>query len=157
MSSALAPSKRLGESAESAVLGDYPSFRYVGDSEAQHYDAVTTEAISASTELPFVGVCVLEADQEMEIKSVAVVVTEGQCRGRFYFRRVQHEHLIEIGGMYLLAVCDPSPKRNVIAAKVVPANIMDDYIADSWIECDGRADYKQIAWSNFFAVDEVEP
>jgi len=156
MSSSLASSRQFGESAESALLQDFPAFRYVDDSEAPHYDAITTEPISASMELPFVGICILEVDQEVEIKSVAVVVTEGQCRGRFYFRRVQHEHLVEIGGMYLLAVCEPRRARNVIAAKVVPANIIDDLIGDSWIECDGRADYKQIAWSNFFEISEVE-
>lgn len=156
MSTSLATSKQFGENAESALLEDFPAFSYVDDSEARHYDAITTESISASTELPFVGICILEADQEVEIKSVAVVVTEGQCRGRFYFRRVQHEHLVEIGGMYLIAVCEPRRARNVIAAKVVPANTMDDLIGDSWIECDGRADYKQLSWTNFFDVEEVE-
>lgn len=147
-------STKLGDSSESAVLEARPDLRYVADTEARHYDAEAKTAISASHELPMVGICVIEADQEIEIKSAAARVTADQRRGRFQFRRKQHEKLLEIGGVYLFAVCQPNRTRDVIAMKIVPAVIIDDIV--SWIECEGRDDYCQLAWSNIFNLSEVE-
>jgi len=149
-------SKRGGENAESAVIEFIPELDYVPDTEALHYDARVRQAIWPRSDLPFIGVCVLEAGTAVEIKSVMAVYGEAQARGRFYLRREQHQKLVADAGVYLFAVCEPRPTRPVIAAKIVPATSAEDVIS-SWIDAGDRPDYAQIAWSRIFQPVEVEP
>lgn len=149
-------SKRGGENAESAVLDHVPELEYVPDSEAVHYDARVRELLSPSTDLPFVGMCVLSVGTAVEVKSVMAVYGENQRRGRYYLRREQHRRLLDAAGVYLFAVCKPTPARDVIAAKVVPATAVDELV-NSWIDPDDRPDYAQLAWSNVFDHAEVAP
>jgi hypothetical protein len=84
-----------------------------------------------------------------------VVRYDGGQRGRFYFRPEQHAELLEEGGVYLFAVCDADPERELLALKVVPATVVDDALL-SWIDGgDGRSDFAQLAWSRIFASEEV--
>ncbi|AFK20216.1 hypothetical protein E6P09_14090 [Haloferax mediterranei ATCC 33500] len=62
----------------------------------------------------FVGICLLKPGTVVEIESAMVVYGEAQRRGRFLLRRSQHEHLLEEGGVYLFAVCAPTPARDMI-------------------------------------------
>ncbi|QCJ47258.1 hypothetical protein [Haloprofundus sp. MHR1] len=151
-----AASKRAGENAEAAVIQTVPELESVPDADDVHVDARVAELLSPSTELPFVGMCVLEVGILVEIKSVMAVYGEAQTRGRFYLRRGQHEHLLAEGGVYLFAVCKPRPKRPLIAMKVVPATAVDELVC-SWIDGgDGRPNYAQIRWSRVFDVATVE-
>lgn len=147
-------SKHGGSRAASAVLELVPELAHVSDSEARHYDARPTTLLCPSEQLPFVGICLLEADAPVEIKSAMVVYGQAQTKGRFYLRRGQHERLLDDAGVYLFAVCEPTPQRDVIAMKLVPATVVEDLVT-SWIEPDGRADYAQIRWSRVFTGQEV--
>lgn len=149
-------SRQAGENAESAVLEAVPALEYVPDTEAEYYDARTTTLVTPSETVLFAGICLLEADLPVEIKSVMVVYGENQTRGRYYLRRGQHEKLLADGGVYLFAVCEPTPDRDVIRLKVLPASIVDELVC-SWIDPDDRAEYAQLTWSNMFDPSEVEP
>ncbi|WP_241431996.1 hypothetical protein [Haloferax mucosum] len=123
----LAPSRKAGDTVESTLLQDHTELRHVSDHEHEHHDALTTELLTSSRELPFVGICLLEPGTVVEIKSAMVVYGEAQRRGRFLLRRSQHDHLLEAGGVYLFAVCAPTPSRGIIAAKIVPASLVDEF------------------------------
>lgn len=151
----LARSKRGGESAESAVLQLRSELRYVTDSEAEHYDAETATLLTPSESLPFAGICLVERGTVVEIKSAMVVYGEAQRRGRFLIRQSQHEALLDEAGVYLFAVCEPTPTRSVIAMKIVPATLVDEF-GFSWVSRPTRSDYAQFAWSRVFAPSEVE-
>ena len=154
MSRAEVSAKRGGENAEAAVLEAVPELEFVEDTEAVHYDARVADVLAPSTELPFVGMCVLEVGRLVEIKSTMAVYGENQSRGRFYLRREQHHWLAERGGVYLFAVCEPRPTRPVISAKVVPATTVGGLVS-SWIDAGDRPDYAQLAWSRIFPAEEV--
>ncbi|WP_049967634.1 hypothetical protein [Haloferax prahovense] len=151
----IAPSKRAGNTVEATLLQRHPEFRYVSDEIAEHHDAVTVSLVSPSRKLPFVGICLLETGTVVEIKSAMVVYGEDQRRGRFLIRQSQHDHLLEEAGVYLFAVCAPTPARDIIAAKIVPATLVDEFDF-SWIDRDARSSYAQFAWSRVFSPDEVE-
>jgi len=153
--SRLAASKAAGERVEGDLVQRIEALRYVADSEAQHYDAETTGLLEPSMELPFVGICVLESGTEVEIKSTGVVYSERQRSGRFKLRKPQHELLLDRGGVYLFAVCTPNDPRDVIAAKVIPATLVDE-LEFSWIENDRGAPYAQFAWPAVFQRKEIE-
>ncbi|WP_423745087.1 hypothetical protein V5735_03415 (plasmid) [Haladaptatus sp. SPP-AMP-3] len=148
-------SKRGGETAASAVLDLVPELVHVPDTEAEHYDARASTLVEPSSKLAFSGICLLEKHVVVEIKSTIVVYGANQSRGRFYLRRGQHEKLLDDAGVYLFAVCEPTPDRTVIAMKVIPATLVDELVS-SWIEPDGRATYAQLAWSRIFAREEVQ-
>jgi len=122
----------------------------VSDATA-HIDARTKRAIWPST-IPMVGMAVVEAGSEIEIKSCSVVVTAAQDRGRFLFRRVQHTHLVEEGAVYLFSVTPPHESRP-LALKFVPAVEVDAHIP-SWHALGGRETYGRLSWSRIF--DDVE-
>lgn len=153
-------SRAGGDAAESAVLQLFTELRYVPDTEDRHIDAETVELLEPSDRLQFSEVSVLKPETAVEIKSVMVVVGENQVRGRFYLRQKQHERLSRRGGSYLFAVCEPTPSRDVIAAKIVPATAVDRLIS-SWIDVqdEDRAEeaYAQLAWSRIFDVEAIEP
>lgn len=159
MSSDLAAAKRAGENAEHHVISAVPGFSPASGGE--HHDAVARNAVFPSEDLPMVGVCVVEAGSLVEIKSTMVVQTRAQRRGRFKLREGQHEALLEAGAFYVFVVCEPRPKRPMIASKVVPATIVDDLVGPdgvaSWRdELDGRGRKAQLAWTNVFDPAEVE-
>ena len=151
----LAPAKRGGANAAAAIVQRHSELRHVPDSEAEHYDAVTTTLLEPSDTLPFVGLCLLERGTAVEIKSCMVVYGERQRRGRFLVRQSQHDALLDEAGSYLFAVCAPTPHRELLATKVVPATIVDDLVS-SWIDRDGRSPYGQFAWSRVFRPEEIQ-
>jgi hypothetical protein len=147
--------KRAGISTEVAVTTDHvPELQLVPDDVVEYYDAVATSLVTPRSDLPFVGLCLLERETPVEIKSVVATYADGS-RGRFYVRPEQHDQLFEAAGVYLFAVCDGTD-RDVIALKIVPATTVDAVI-ESWIDGgDGRSDYAQLAWSRVFDACEVE-
>lgn len=151
------PSVIGGERAEAAVIQRVPELRWVPDDQDEHVDAVVRETFSASQEVPTVGLCLLEEGTDVEIKSCMVRNGEDQRRGRFYIRELQHQELLERDGVYLFAVTEPTPAREPIALKIVPASTVDSLVS-SWIECRDRAarGYAQLSWSRIFAAGEVE-
>ena len=151
----LAPSKRGGKSAESAVLQLLSELRPVTDTEAEHYDAETTTLLEPSQDLPFAGICLVERGTAVEIKSAMAVYGEAQRRGRFLIRQSQHEALLDEAGVYLFAVCEPTPTRDLIAMKVVPASLVDEF-GFSWVNREIRSSYAQFAWSRVFRLNEIE-
>ncbi|RLM83723.1 hypothetical protein D3D02_17115 [Halobellus sp. Atlit-38R] len=153
--SRLAYSKRVGERVEGTLIQMIDPLRYVPDTEAEHYDARTEALLTPSADLPFVGICVLEAGTKVEIKSTGVVYGKAQRRGRFKLRKPQHEELLATGGVYLFAVCAPNDDRDVIAAKIIPATLVDE-LEFSWVTNDRGAPDTQLAWSQLFDVTEIE-
>jgi hypothetical protein len=149
-----ARNKVAGERAEQNVAGAVSPLELVPDDVAEHVDAVATATIDPTEQLPMVGLCLLERGTLVEIKSV-VVRYDGGSRGRFYFRPEQHAALLEECGVYLFAVCEANPDRELLTLKVVPATVVDDALL-SWIDGgDGRSDFAQLAWSRIFAPQEV--
>lgn len=146
--------KHGGSRAEDSVLEAVPELRFVPDGEDVHHDAVVDNVLSPSADLPFVGLCVLAVGTIVEIKSAMVVTGKNQDNGRFNLRHKQHQTLVDAAGVYLFAVCEPTPKRDIIAMKVVPATSVDDVIS-TWIELDGRETYTQIRWTSLFSDQEV--
>lgn len=157
--SALARSRLAGDRAEDNVLRLVEGLRYVTDTEAEHYDAVTETLIVPSDRLPFVGIAVLEVGVAVEIKSAGVVYGESQRRGRFYLRRSQHDRLVEAGGVYLFAVCGPN-NREVVAMKIVPATQVEqliDAVTDHWRTAgDSRDECVQLSWARIFDPEAIE-
>ena len=149
-------SRHAGDNAESAVLEAVPQLEYVPDTEAEHYDARATAPIEATDVLQLGELSELEENDRVEIKSAMVVYGQNQARGRFYLRRGQHERILEDGGIYLFAVCEPTPDRDVICLKALCASEVDGLVS-SWIQPAGRAEYAQLAWSNVIDPETVEP
>ena len=158
VSDPLAANKRAGELVETSVRARIPDLGLVPDDVVEHYDAVATTLVEPSTDVPFAGICLLERGTVVEIKSVMVAYADG-ARGRFYFRPAQHTALVDDAGVYLFAVCEATPDREILAMKVVPATAVDELLGDDpWIDGGrGRSDYAQLAWSNVFDVEEVTP
>jgi len=150
----LAASKRAGESAEAAVIQRVPELAPAAGRD-DHLDARPEVAIEPRPELPTVALPVVEAGTAIEIKSCAAVVTAQQQRGRFYLRRTQHDHLLDVGGLYLFVVTPPQG-ADPLAMKIVPATIVGD-VVPSWIDPDGRETYAQVAWSKVFDPEKVHP
>lgn len=158
MSAPVVSSKIAGSSAASAVINRFPELRFVGDSEAEHFDAETVTLLEASDELVLEGRESIEAGRGIEIKSAAVVITTKQTRGRFHVRREQHETILDEDGLYLLAVCEPTPQREPIAMKLLSAADVDERLT-AWIdEPSDRSvgQFTQPTWTRFFDREEVE-
>lgn len=151
----LARSKRLGASSEAAVIELVPELEPVPDDEEEHVDARMRGAFTPSSELDSCGLPVVEDGTPVEIKSASVVYGDSQARGRWYFRRSQHEYLEEVGGVYLLAVCAPH-SRDVLAATIVPANTVRQELVSGWTEADGRDAFTQSTWSRVFDEEDLE-
>lgn len=145
--------KAAGKRVEADAVQVVDEIEPVDDSNA-HADARATTAISPSADLPFVGLCVVERGAVIEIKSAMVRATASNSRGRFYIRQEQHEWLLEQRGVYLFAVCKPTPQRETIAMKIVPAAEVED-IRNGWKQPDDRAPYDQLAWSRVFDPAEI--
>lgn len=156
-SETLAAAKRAGHNAEHHVFDAVGALEPTSGEE--HWDAIAETAIWPSEELPFNGLCVVEAGLPVEIKSTMVVQTVVQRRGRFKLRQQQHETLVECRGVYIFVVCEPRPDRRPLAMKVVPARTAGGLVESnaSWRdELDGRGPKAQLTWSNVFDVGEVE-
>lgn len=154
----LAAAKRGGENAEHWVTLTVDELEPVEGE--QHHDAVATGALFPTAQLPFIGVCAVERGAIVEIKSTMVVHTAAQRRGRYKLRRSQHEALLEANAFYVFVVCEPTPERDLLAMKLVPAAEVDeligpDGVADWRDEGDGRSTKAQIAWTNVFTPAEI--
>ncbi|QSG02535.1 hypothetical protein [Natranaeroarchaeum sulfidigenes] len=147
-------SKRAGDRAESNVIHEVVELEYVPDSEIEHADAEVTTTISPGPSLPTVALPVVERGTLVEIKSAMVRLDSGGT-GRFYLRREQHNAIVEDGGVYLFAVCEPTPDRTVLALKFVPATSLDDVVS-SWRSAGpDRPEYTQLRWGRIFDRDEI--
>jgi hypothetical protein len=146
--------KRLGERVEALVVETVDGLEAAPERDA-HHDARTTEVVDATDDLPLGGTVLLERDTPVEIKSAAVVVTERERRGRFYFRRQQHSALLDSCGAYLFVVLAPNPAReNILAMRAIPASLVDETLGN-WTEPDGRAAFSQRAWTNYISARRV--
>lgn len=149
-------SKEAGDRVEATVIQSVPGVEHVSDTVAPHHDAVTTAVLEPSNDVLFRGICLLEPDTAIEIKSAIAVLESGQ-RGRFHIQRTGHAALLAAAGSYLFAVCAPTPDREVVALAIVPASLVDELLG-SWYDAgDSRTDeYTQLAWSRVFSPQEVE-
>ncbi|WP_181685838.1 hypothetical protein [Halorhabdus salina] len=148
-----AASKRAGEAAEATVIQRVPELA-PAPGRSEHVDAETETVFVPHAEVPTVGLPVVERGTPVEIKSCGVVATVAQSHGRFYLRKRQHAHLVDVSGVYLFAVTTPHD-ADVLALKFVPATVVGEAIA-GWVEPDGRADYAQLAWTRVFDQAEVD-
>jgi len=147
-------SKQGGERAASEAVQLVAGLEIAPDHVCPHYDAVVVQPLTATPDLRLVGFEEVPRGTRVEIKSVMVVYASGD-RGRFYFRPAQHDHLLGVGGVYLLVVCEPTPDRDVLAMVVVSAEQVDEALPNWFNGGDGRSDYAQLSWSNFFDAEEV--
>lgn len=147
--------KRAGERVEHLVVEQRPELVNTPESEAVHYDATTVSELTTSAELPIEGAVSVPAETPVEIKSVMAAVTEESRAGRYYFRRRQHEVLSDLGGVYLLAVCEPKPSREIVAWKVLTPAVLDEHLG-SWVEPEGRQPYAQLAWTSAIDREAIE-
>lgn len=150
------PSKHAGDRVEGAVIELVPELEYVPDTDAEHWDARTSTLLVPSETVTFGSINLLEVGTAVEIKSAIVVLSDGQ-RGRFHLQRTQHAKLLEEGGAYLFAVATPTPSRDLLAIRIVPASIVEELVS-SWIDAgEGRSDdYAQLSWGRIFGADEIE-
>jgi len=138
-------SKHIGDRLESEVIQLVPGLEWVSDRDDEHIDAVTTEAVWPSDRVRLGGICVVEPDTRVEIKSATVRLTSGQ-RGRYYIRKQQHEALLEDSGVYFLAIYAPA-SHEVITLAGVPATIVDERLP-GWRDLDRGETYTQVSWSS---------
>lgn len=156
MSRTRTSSKAAGEAIEAEVLQHVDALEYVGDSEAEWYDARVNGVLDGrDTRL---GSTPLLADgTPVEIKAAQRRLASG-ARGRYFIRQRQHERLVTESAAYLFAVYDPRTHR-VLAMLAVPASIIDELLPDGWTAVAGdRAEkgYRQLAWSRLFDPETVE-
>lgn len=147
-----ASSKTIGDRLESEVIQLVPGLEWVPDSDDEHVDAVTTEAIWPTEDIHLGGICVIEPDTRVEIKSAAVRLASGQ-RGRFYVRQKQHQQLLSDGSVYLFAIYAPG-SYDVLCLAGVPATIVDDRLS-SWRDLDRGETYTQVSWSSIISPSIV--
>lgn len=148
-------SKKGGERAAAEVLQHVTALGHVPDTVNPHYDAVVTDLIDAEEcRVRLADRDALPRGTRVEIKSAMVVYASGQ-RGRFYFRPTQHAALCDHDGVYLFAVCEPTPVRAVLTMTIVSARRVDDQLPKWFNGGDGRRDYAQLAWTNFVDIAEV--
>jgi hypothetical protein len=147
-------SKKGGERAASEALQRIPELGSVPDFVCPHYDAVTIRALAASPDVRLADFDGVPQGTRVEIKS-AMVVYASEDRGRFYFRPAQHDHLLKVGGVYLLVVCEPTPDRSVLAMVIVSAERVDSELPGWFNGGSDRSDYAQLTWSNFLTPEEV--
>ncbi|SNZ06439.1 hypothetical protein SAMN06269185_1171 [Natronoarchaeum philippinense] len=149
-----ASSKRAGERAEGNVIDAVPELAHLPDTEVEHVDAEVETAISPRPALPTVALPVVEQGTLVEIKSAMVRLDSGG-HGRFYLRREQHKAVLDAEGVYLFAVCEPTPDRAILALKFVPATSIDDVVS-SWRRAGpDRPEYTQLRWGRIFDADEI--
>jgi len=154
VSNAVATNKAAGEMTEFAVDRILPSIRLIPDDIEMHYDAVATSAFFPGDLVSMLECISVQRGTVIEIKSTIRRLTSGQ-RGRFYLRPDQHASLVEADGVYAFAVCTDD-ERDILALKIVPAEIVDELVS-SWIDPGPtRSNYAQLSWSNIFDVREVE-
>jgi len=138
-------SKHIGDRLESEVIALVPGLKWICDRDNQHIDAETTEAVWPSDLVRLGGICVVEPETQIEIKSASVRLGSGQ-RGRFYIRKQQHEALFAGAGVYFLAIYAPA-SYDVITLAGVPATIVDERLP-SWRDLDRGETYTQVSWSS---------
>lgn len=147
-------SKQAGSNVEASVVDVHPEFQHVPDTEVEHADVRVVDLVEPSPEIPIVGMCLLEVGTLVEVKSAMVRLSDGR-RGRFYLREGQHRALVDDGGVYLFTVCEPRPKRPILALKAVPATAVGDLV-ETWRDAgDGRPRCSQISWGRVFYADEI--
>lgn len=151
-----AVAKRGGDAAAAAVIQRIPALDPVSDRDQQYIDARTTAPLTPAA-CPIEGGESCPADTPVEIKSVGVVYGRDSANGRFFIPEHQHEHLLEADGWYVFAVCSPDPRRELLALRAVPAEVVGE-IVPSWIASgEERSEdaYAQFTWSRLFDSEEV--
>lgn len=149
----LSRARRLGEESESAVIsGTCLPLEHVPDDENEHVDARFVDVFAPNQDVDAAGLVVVENGTLAEIKSCVDVYGQNERRGRWHFKKTQHEYLEANDGVYILTVVDDD--RDVLVATIVPPNLVDQELIESWIE-DEDADYSKAAWSGVFSPEEV--
>lgn len=153
--------KRTGSHVAANQFEAIDALEPVGDDVAEWHDARTTGIIDGTDPVYLGGICLVERGVEVEIKSTSVVVSNGgsdERSGRFYFRKGQHERLVDAGAAYLLVVYAPEKETPTLARLLVPAVVVDDIIDGRWTkmgdEYDGRC-RKTLAWTTFLNEDKI--
>jgi len=156
------PPKRLGDDLEDALVATHEPLEGVDDEVCEWHDAYATQLWTPSGRLPFVGICLVETDVPVEIKTAQRSTSNGnrQTHGRWYLKRDAHQQLLEAGGVYLLAVYTATAggdQCRLLAQLVIPAALLDDHLADRWYDS-GRAEGEvaKLAWQHVIAPSHVE-
>jgi hypothetical protein len=125
----------------------------VPDARAAWHDAETVTLLEPDPRLPFGSIPLVEPGTPVEIKAAQVTHANGQ-RGRFYFRRGQHQQLLDAAGMYAFVVYAPRPGHPHLARLLVPASIVD-HLLSSWIDVEGRLSHAKLTWSRVLRPGDV--
>lgn len=161
----IAPNKRAGATVEEEVAASITGLAPAVD-DNDHYDLVATSAVYPTLDTPFVGSCVINRDEVVEVKSALLAYDDG-ARGRWYFRRNQHEALLAMGGYYCLCVCEDADTeddtdtdsgdigREVVATKFIPASLVDELLGDWLSSGPGRGPNAKLCWSHLFDSSEI--
>lgn len=137
--------KRIGGRAERLVVDRLP-LEPVADAEALHYDAVLTEQLTTSDDLPVLGAVAIDEGTEVEIKSAAERLNATRY-GRVHVQRSGHERLRELGGVYLVAVREPRHNGDIVHLASATVDVVERHVGRWYDPGEGRSDeYSQFSW-----------
>lgn len=149
------PPKLLGDGLEDELIARHDELVDVPDETCEWHDAYVDELWTPTGHLPFGGICLVEIDTPVEIKTAKVATSNGanpDTDGRWYIKRDAHQRLVETRGVYLLAVYaeDEEDDQCVLLAQiVVPASLLDEHLKDRWYDSGRReGDVAKLAWTH---------
>ena len=163
-SPALAAAKQIGEDVEDLVIDAVDELAHADEDDA-HHDAETVALLTPSSDdvLQLGSIPLVERGTDVEIKAARDRTNGvGSPRGRWFFKGRddgQHAALLDENAVYLLTVYgeDVDSEREVLAAIVVPATIVDELLRDRWYDS-GRVEgaVAKLTWTAVLDVEVVE-
>ena len=163
-SPALAAAKQIGEDVEDLVIDAVDELAHADEDDA-HHDAETVALLTPSSDdvLQLGSIPLVERGTDVEIKA-ALDHTNGanSPRGRWFFKGRddgQHAALLDEHAVYLLAVyAEPvDGERELRAAIVVPATVVDELLAGRWYDSGRREGaVAKLTWSAVLDPDDIE-
>lgn len=159
-----APPKIRGDNLEAELIARHDPLESIPDSEVEWMDARTTGLLEPSPRLAFGGICLVESETPVEVKTAKLATSNGprETTGRWYIKQAAHERLLEARGVYLLAVYDdPDPDSDsgeceLLAELVVPARTVDDALDTRWYDS-GRSEGQvaQLGWTHLIPRSRI--
>ncbi|QLG63181.1 hypothetical protein [Halorarum salinum] len=164
---ALAHAKAIGHDVEELVVDAIDAFELAYETDA-HHDAIVTEPVSCDLEasggvpVVFVGLVALDVDQLVEVKACVRSASNGDATtpGRWLFKGPddgQHGALVDEDAVYALAVYrEDGASRELLAIAIIPADVVDELVADSWYGVDRRENWvAKLGWTHVLDEEVV--
>jgi hypothetical protein len=155
-SSSLADAKRLGEDVEQQLAEHVDALRLVPDDVVEWYDAVSVSLVDATDGVLFGGICLVESETPVEVKSARRTVSNGvgTTAGRWVFREQQHDRLREANAVYALTVTDRA--NDVLAVLFVPAGTVDEIVANHWSDVGRSTRLAKVSWNRILDDHDLD-